>query len=173
MIIIFFDIWIVFKRKHHYICKSLIHLILTMTGFRKILTWFILPCVLLGLIVTAVISFLFSNKNETPGHHLAAEYYSDTVRITDADTGQEKLILLVDDSQTVSCVAISPDGSYVSAGTLEGRVIVWDTWIGHKENSFEAGGAVKELSFDRKGTRVTALLEDGSQTEWKVEDEEP
>ncbi len=146
---------------------------LTVTGFRKILTWFILPCVLLGLIMTVVISFLFSKKNETPGHHLAAEYSFDSVRITDADTAEEKFILLVDDGQTVSSVAISPDGSLVAAGTQEGSVVIWDTWIGHKENAFDAGQAVKGLSFNRRGTRVIALLEDGSRKEWTVEDEEP
>ena len=139
---------------------------LTMTSFSIILKWVILPSVLLLLIGTAIISLLFDQKNEIPKHHLNAEYSFDTVRITDSSTGEEKLILMVDDSHLISSVTISPDGALIAAGTQEGDIYLWETWIGHKENCFNAGQAVKELSFNRKGTILIALLGDGSRKEY-------
>lgn len=50
------------------------------------------------------------------------------MRMWDIDTGREVLNLSIEDG--VTTVAISPGGEYVSAGSLDKSVRVWDTRVG-------------------------------------------
>lgn len=63
------------------------------------------------------------------GRHIASGSGDRTVRMWDIESGQQTLILSIEDG--VTTVAISPDGQFVAAGSLDKSVRVWDARSGY------------------------------------------
>ncbi len=63
------------------------------------------------------------------GRNIASGSGDRTVRMWDIESGQQTLILSIEDG--VTTVAISPDGQFVAAGSLDKSVRVWDARSGY------------------------------------------
>lgn len=68
---------------------------------------------------------------------------------------------------TATAAAFSPSGNYIASGDESGHVIVWDSSVYGKENTFEQplikaefdvlGGPIKSLAWDADNTRIIAV----------------
>lgn len=68
---------------------------------------------------------------------------------------------------TTTAAAFSPSGNYVASGDEAGNVIVWDTSVHGKENTFEQptiksefqilSGAIKSIAWDADNSRIIAV----------------
>lgn len=68
---------------------------------------------------------------------------------------------------TVTAAAFSPSGNYIASGDESGHVIVWDSSVHGKENTFEQpliksefdvlGGPIKSIAWDADNARIIAV----------------
>lgn len=63
------------------------------------------------------------------GRYLVSGSIDCTVRMWDMDSGQNRITLSVEDG--VTCVAISPKGNLIAAGSLDKCIWVWDAFMGY------------------------------------------
>jgi WD40 repeat protein len=69
-------------------------------------------------------------------------------------------------------VAVSPDGKLVLAGTIDGKLYLWDRFVRGKLRAWAAhSGVVTALGFRRNGQTVLSASADGAVALWQVADE--
>ncbi len=104
------------------------------------------------------------------GHRLASGGEDQTVKIWDADNGQE-IRTLKGHSDGVWSMAFSPDGRQLATASNDGTVKVWDAATGQMIHSLQAHGSVMSVAFSPDGHRLaTATGGSGSPGEVKVWD---
>jgi WD40 repeat protein len=97
-------------------------------------------------------STIFDVAYSPDGKRLASASHDKTVRVWDAQTGQE-LLTLLGHTTSVSDVAFSTDGMHLaSAGA--GVVIVWDIQTGAQVFTLNSGGGGGHVAVSPDGTRL-------------------
>jgi WD40 repeat protein/serine/threonine protein kinase len=90
----------------------------------------------------------------SPGGERLATSENRTVRVWNADTGQEVLTLPSVEG-FVTCLAYSPDGSQLAAASLGGAVKVWDMVTGETRLALRGhAGTVRGLTYSPDGRRL-------------------
>ena len=106
------------------------------------------------------------------GKRIVSGGFDRRVRVWDAKTGQEQLVL-PGHNPTVSSVAFSPDGHWVISGGHDNAVKVWDSTTGKQVYTFqtEDGGRqlVRCIAVNADGSRVASGHEDGTLRIWKLD----
>jgi WD40 repeat protein len=90
-----------------------------------------------------------------------------TVRIWDADTGEETLCLQ-GNTGSVFDVAFSPDGRRLAAACTDRTVRVWDTATGQKVHSLQHRSWVASVIFSPDGRRLASGSKDGTVKVWEA-----
>jgi len=92
-----------------------------------------------------------------------------TVRVWDAESGEEQLTLQGHGLEVNAC-SFSPDGGRIVSGSGDGTVKVWDAESGEEELTLEGhGGVVKACSFSPDGGRIVSGSDDGTVKVWDAE----
>ncbi len=100
------------------------------------------------------------------GQRLASASEDKTVKVWDATTGQELLVL--PDTGEVWCVAFRPpDGRRLVTGDSRGAVSVWDTASGQMVPTFgRHSGTVRDLAFSPDGRHLASASDDQTVKVW-------
>jgi general transcriptional corepressor TUP1 len=92
------------------------------------------------------------------------------VRLWDIDVGQQILTLSIEDG--VTTVAISPDGRYVAAGSLDRSVRVWDSTSGYLVERLEGveghKDSVYSVAFSPDGHQLVSGSLDKTIKMWEL-----
>ena len=89
----------------------------------------------------------------------------DTVRIWDAQSGEE-LLCLRGHEDSVKSVAFSPDGRCIASGAKDGTVRVWDAQSGQELLCLRGQeGIIRSVAFSRDGRRIASGAWDMNQME--------
>ena len=86
---------------------------------------------------------------------LASASWDGTVRVWDATTGIERLIL-TGHVDRVTAVAFSPDGLLVASGSWDGTVRLWDANNGAELRTLDHGAEVNHIAFSPDGARLAS-----------------
>jgi len=104
------------------------------------------------------------------GNRLASAGGDGGVKVWDAQTGQEILIVKV---RTTGAVAFSPDGKRLASSShlpLGSEIKVWDAQTGQELLTFEGNTFVSSVAFSPDGKRLTSSTGGGPSGEVKVWD---
>jgi hypothetical protein len=110
---------------------------------------------------------VYSVKFSPDGKRIVSGSEDNTLKVWDAQTGQE-LLTLKGHSFAVSSVSFSPDGKRIVSGSSDKTVRVWDLETGQetlKEHSF----AVSSVSFSPDGKRIVSGSEDNTLKVWDAQ----
>lgn len=92
------------------------------------------------------------------------------MRLWDIDVNQQVLTLSIEDG--VTTVAISPDGRYVAAGSLDRSVRVWDSTSGYLVERLEGGEGHKDsvysVAFSPDGHQLVSGSLDKTIKMWEL-----
>jgi DNA-binding beta-propeller fold protein YncE len=104
------------------------------------------------------------------GRRIASASYDDgTVRVWDAATGREMLVLRRPGILGFDGVAISPDGSRLASAAQDGMVTVWDAATGQIALNLKGhAGAVSGVAFSPDGQRIASAGRDETVRVWDV-----
>jgi hypothetical protein len=97
------------------------------------------------------------------GKRLASASSDKTVKVWDAQTGQEPLTLK-GHTADVRSVAFSPDGKRLASASSDKTVKVWDAQTGQELLTLK--GHVRSLTFSPDGHRLVSCAVDGTLTIW-------
>ena len=86
---------------------------------------------------------------------LASASWDGTVRVWDAPSGTERLVLIGHVDRVVT-VAFSPDGSLVASGSWDGTVRLWDANSGAELRTLDHGAEVYHIAFSPDGGRLVS-----------------
>jgi tetratricopeptide (TPR) repeat protein len=102
------------------------------------------------------------------GTRLASGSVDKTVKVWDAQTGQETLALR-GHTNGVTSVAFNPDGTRLASGSADKTVTIWDSVTGKGLLSLKGhAGWVKSVAFSPDGTRLASGSFDRSINLWEV-----
>jgi uncharacterized delta-60 repeat protein len=108
----------------------------------------------------------------TDGRTLASTSYDGTVKLWDHRTGEARATLSA--GERVRCLAFSPDGGMLAAGTkTKGRakVLLWRTDTGQElPTSLDHGATVRTVAFSPDGRRLASASEDSKVRLWDTSD---
>jgi WD40 repeat protein len=105
------------------------------------------------------------------GGRLLAAADSQSVRVWDARTGEENLLIKAGADAAVLSVCFSVDGRRLAAGFNDGMVRVWDARTGKEELAFKAQGVnVTGVCFSADGQQLATASLDETSPEAKVWD---
>ena len=94
-------------------------------------------------------------------------YYA--VQVRNASTG--RLLRTLDARNSVSVVAISPNGRQVIAGDYNGQVEVWSAATGHRQVLGLPGPLISDVEFNRSGGEFVSSSVGGTLTVWTARDD--
>ena len=101
------------------------------------------------------------------GRRLASGSDDDTLRLWDAETGEDLRLLGAGNEYDVTSVAFSPDGERIASGDGENTLRIWDAGYGEEVlviNGHE--GTVTSVSFSPDGRRLVSGSRDGTVRLW-------
>jgi WD40 repeat protein/DNA-binding SARP family transcriptional activator len=109
---------------------------------------------------------LNSAKFSPDGRRFATTGYNDTIKIWDADTGEE--LLSLGEEHNYQDIAFSSDGQYVAAGTTDGQVFIWDSYTGEHLQSFDSdkNEQIMGIAYTPDGKRLITADSFGQVTIW-------
>lgn len=91
------------------------------------------------------------------------------LKVWDLANGRERLAVPVG-TESVSAVAISPDGRFVVAGGYGGQLKLWEIATGREVRAFTGHtGAVTNLAFSPEGGTIFSSRDDGSVRLWNAD----
>jgi hypothetical protein len=103
------------------------------------------------------------------GRRLASASYDGTVKLWDADTGQEVLTLR-GHSGRVTSVAFSPDGRRLASANDDGTVMLWDAATGQEVLTLRGHSySVGSVAFSPDGRRLASANDDGTAKLWDAD----
>ena len=71
-------------------------------------------------------------------------------------------------TNSVNCLAVSPDGRWLASGGEDGIICVWDIGSGRRLKSMRGHGLHCTLEFSRDGTVLVSGCADNSVRVWDV-----
>jgi WD40 repeat protein len=99
-------------------------------------------------------------------HASGTAFVAGEVRVWDAATGQEVLVLR-GHTATILGVAFSPDGRRLVTASRDARVKVWDTALGQETFTLTGHtGPVTSVAFSADGQRIASASLDGTVKLW-------
>jgi DNA-binding beta-propeller fold protein YncE len=103
------------------------------------------------------------------GKQIASGSADETVRIWNAETGQE-LHKFAEHEATVSSVSFSPDGKRIVSGSSDMMVKVWDAESGKETLTFKGhSSSVHSVAFSPNGKRIVSGSADNTVKVWNAE----
>eukprot|EP00040_Diaphanoeca_grandis_P015807 m.81094 g.81094 ORF g.81094 m.81094 type:complete len:474 (-) comp25384_c0_seq1:119-1540(-) len=90
---------------------------------------------------------------------LASASFDHTTKIWDALEGA-CMFTLEGHNLPVYSVDFSPDGVHLATGSSDKRLLVWSTKTGKLVKSYEGGGGIFEVCWDREGKRIATCYQD-------------
>ncbi|MCI0393838.1 MAG: hypothetical protein L0332_06535 [Chloroflexi bacterium] len=101
------------------------------------------------------------------GTRLATASFDNTVKIWDAQTGQE-LLTLADHSKVVNSVVFSPDGTRLASAADDSFIIIWDAQTGQRLSVIDNESIARALAYSPDGALLAAANGDGSVRIWNT-----
>jgi WD40 repeat protein len=112
---------------------------------------------------------VFSVVFSPDGRRLASASYDRTVKVWEAQTGQEQLTLKGHPG-AVTSVAFSPDGRRLASASYDRTVKVWDAQTGQEQLTLKVHrGAVTSVVFSPDGRRLASASDDGTVKVWEAQ----
>ncbi|KAK8062606.1 HET-domain-containing protein [Apiospora hydei] len=103
------------------------------------------------------------------GRQVASASWDKTVKLWDAETGQERQTL-EGHSGSVRSVAFSPDGRQVASASSDETVKLWDAETGQERQTLEGhSGFVWSVAFSPDGRQVASASDDDTVNLWDAE----
>jgi WD40 repeat protein/serine/threonine protein kinase len=100
------------------------------------------------------------------GRRLASAHGNHTVRVWDASTGQE-LLMLRGHTNAVDAVSFSPDGRRLASASFDQTVRVWDATTGQELRTLTRHTSViRGVSFSPDGRRLASVSDDQTVRVW-------
>jgi len=104
------------------------------------------------------------------GTRLATSGADGTIRLWDAESGREQLVLESGSGSVVVDIAFSPDGKRLASGEFDGTARVWDLGSGQNVLTMTGHtGSVSGIAFDARGERLATASRDGTVRFWDAE----
>jgi formylglycine-generating enzyme required for sulfatase activity len=102
------------------------------------------------------------------GKRIVSGSYDNTVKVWDAQTGQETLTLKIH-SDDVTSVSFSPDGKRIVSGSYDNTVKVWDAQTGQETRTLKGHSDwVSSVSFSPDGKRIVSGSYDNTVKVWDL-----
>ncbi|KAG8780670.1 hypothetical protein FRC15_009348 [Serendipita sp. 397] len=107
----------------------------------------------------------------TDGRRVLSGSYDNTVRMWDAETGQQHVSSLEGHDSRVRAMAFSPDGRWVVSGSSDKTLRIWDVETGQQYGSSleDHHGQVQSVAFSPDGRRIVSGSFDKTVRIWDVE----
>jgi WD40 repeat protein len=92
------------------------------------------------------------------------------VSLTDRSV-KERIVVNLPGDEEINSIALSPDNALLVTGMRDGSIMLWDRASATAEGRLRGGHLypVVALAFDRQGSQLTSLAEDGSAVRWRVD----
>jgi WD40 repeat protein len=92
------------------------------------------------------------------------------VSLTDRSV-KERIVVNLQGDEEIQSIALSPDNALLVTGMRDGSIMLWDRANAAAEGRLRGGHLypVVALAFDREGSQLTSLAEDGSVVRWHVD----
>ncbi len=104
---------------------------------------------------------LWSVAFSPDGKRIVSGSYDQTLKIWDAQTGQE-VLTLKGHTTYVSSVAFSPDGKRIVSASYDQTLKIWDAQTGQKAFTFHVQGDPRCVAFSPDGKRIVSGTSEGS-----------
>jgi WD40 repeat protein len=119
-------------------------------------------------------TFVVSSVAFSPdGKRLASGSYDTTVRVWDAQSGQE-VLSLKGHTDPVWSVAFSPDGQRLASSSWDQTVKVWDAQLGQEVRALKGEiNGMTGVAFSPDGKRVIAASDRGEVRAWDAQTGQP
>ena len=106
----------------------------------------------------------------SPDGRLLAVGFNGTIQLWDVQT-RELVRSITGFERVIGCLAFSPEGKRLAAGTPDGHVWVWDTATGRQSQLIEAGGrGVRSIAFSPNGRQLVTVANTSPVAVWDVTD---
>lgn len=102
-------------------------------------------------------------ETNNPGRDLvlATASLDTTVKLWNVETGS-CLHTLNRHTESVNAISFSPDGQYLASGSFDKSLNIWNISTGELVKSYQSSGGVYEMSWNCKGNRIAAALDNNT-----------